>query len=94
MSEVKTYCDNCIHKEVCGKEGCGDSDMTFCDDKIVKMKRVKITGALYGEIPFDETPDSYFFPDAIISIIDNADPSEWEIEDIEVIEKVNETETN
>lgn len=28
------YCDNCIHREVCGKEGCGDPAMTFCDDRI------------------------------------------------------------
>ena len=30
------YCDNCIHKEVCGKEGCGDPATTFCDDRITE----------------------------------------------------------
>lgn len=34
MNKVKSYCDNCIHKEVCGKEGCGDPAMVFCDNRI------------------------------------------------------------
>lgn len=29
------YCDQCVHKEVCGKEGVGDNAMTYCNDRLL-----------------------------------------------------------
>lgn len=31
---MNKFCDNCLHYSVCGKEGCGDPAMVFCDDMI------------------------------------------------------------
>ena len=29
-----SYCDDCLHKEVCGVEGVYDEAMNFCADKL------------------------------------------------------------
>ncbi len=29
-----SYCDDCLHKEVCGVEDARDESMTFCHDKL------------------------------------------------------------
>ena len=29
-----SYCDNCLHREVCGIENAGDESMTYCCDKV------------------------------------------------------------
>ena len=29
-----SYCDNCLHREVCGIENAGDEAMTYCCDKV------------------------------------------------------------
>lgn len=34
----KRYCDNCLHKNVCGLEGANDEAMTYCADKLEVMK--------------------------------------------------------
>jgi len=33
-----SYCDDCLHKEVCGEEGVGDESMTFCRDKVISCE--------------------------------------------------------
>ena len=29
-----SYCDNCLHRKVCGLENVGDEAMTYCCDKM------------------------------------------------------------
>ena len=33
-----SYCDDCIHVDVCADEGCEDEALTFCADKIVLVR--------------------------------------------------------
>ena len=41
-----SICDNCLHQEVCGNEGCGDEALTYCSDfHPVKHGRWKYTEA-------------------------------------------------
>ena len=45
------YCDNCIHKEVCGKEGCNDPAMVFCDDMITEAIPFEWIRKYMGSLP-------------------------------------------
>ena len=31
-----SYCDDCLHKEVCGLEGVNEEALTYCADKMLK----------------------------------------------------------
>lgn len=36
IEESKTLCDDCIHRDVCGDEGCCDPAMVYCRNRITE----------------------------------------------------------
>ena len=46
-----TICDNCIHDDVCGKEGHLDEAMIFCADKVSDVQPVKRGRWMWDEKP-------------------------------------------
>ncbi len=72
MNKVKSYCDSCIHKEVCGKEGCGDPAMVFCDDRITETIPVEWIKEFANVRAANDGMDCYwhFWSEDVLQMID------------------------
>lgn len=54
------YCDQCVHKEVCGCERVGDNAMTHCDDRLLSRGDCVDRQELLSYYEYDERMPAWF----------------------------------